>query len=252
MIQRIVKITCLHVKNFEREITMKNVCLIALILAACACFAQPTQANVITMGLDLNYTFSGTNPESAVSPWLTAQFADGPSGSVVVTLIATNLTNNEFVGGLKQNGNANDGWYLNLDPNLNPSLLSFSSPVKTGAFNDPAISAGANTYKADGDGYYDILVSFPEWDGLSTRFTAGDSYQFTVTSSQVPLTVDSFACKSILSATGYYTAAHVQSIGSGSNSGWIAATSVPEPATFVLAALGIAGMGLLYQRRSKI
>jgi hypothetical protein len=229
---------------------MKTFSYTALIAVICVCFASPVQAGMITMDMDLSYTFSGTPPTSTVLPWLTAQFEDGLSGSVIITLTATHLTGDEFVGGLAQNGNVNKGWYLNLDPNLDPGLLSFGSPVKTGSFADPAIVAGANAYKADGDGNYDILVGFPEWDGAATRFGAGESYQFTVTSSQGSLTADSFAFRSNPVATGYYTAAHVQGICTGTGSGWIAATTVvPEPTSLVLMVMGIAGM-LLYWRRS--
>jgi hypothetical protein len=229
---------------------MKNVRLLTLILAACACFVQPTQANVITMAMDLNYAFSGTPPESTVLPWLTAQFDDhGGQGSVTLTLTAAHLTGTEFAS----------EWDLNLDPTLNPTQLTFSSPVKVGSFTDPDISTGVNLQaaKADGDGYFDILFGFHTNDGTATHFDAGDSYQITVAGIST-LKASSFAFRSSSNKNqdlndGYYSAAHVQSIGTGSNSGWIAATTVvPEPATIVLAAFGIAGMVLFYRRRSKI
>jgi hypothetical protein len=195
--------------------------------------------------MDLNHAFSGTGPASAVLPWLTVQFDDhGSSGSVTVTLKAANLTSAEFVS----------GWYLNLDPALDPTALVFSAPVKTGAFDDPSVGTGVNAYKADGDGYFDILFGFAAYDGLPTRFGAGDSYQITV--SGIPtLSASSFSYKSNPPATGYYSAAHVQAIGADSLSGWISATSaneVPEPAAFVLAMIGIAGMLPLFRRSAKI
>jgi hypothetical protein len=230
---------------------MKNFYFTALICVASACFPWPVQANFITMEMDLNYAFSGIPPESTVMPWLTARFDDhGSSGSVTITLTASHLTGTEYAS----------EWDLNLDPALNPTQLTFdiAHASKVGVFADPDISTGVSfqAAKADGDGFYDILFGFQTSDGTSTHFDAGDSYQITVAG--IPtLNANSFAYRSSTQKgqdlnDGYYSAAHVQSIGSGSNSGWIAATSVvPEPATLVLASLGMAGMMLFYQRRSK-
>jgi hypothetical protein len=210
--------------------------------------------------MDLNGPF-GTytkTPESTVLPWLTAQFADGPSGSVIVTLTASHLTGGEFVDGLRD-GIGNDGWYLNLDPRLDPTLLTFSSPVKTGSFGDPMVNKGADAYKADGDGYYDILVSFPAGNVGDDRFGPAESCQFTVTyggtGSLTPSSFDylSTSKKGQDKQDGYLSAAHVQGIYVGptpadTTSCWIA--PVPEPSTWVLAVLGTAGMTLYYRRRS--
>lgn len=221
---------------------MRHYCFSTLMCAVFACLGMPARAGIITM--DLNHTFSGIGPASGVLPWLNAQFDDhGSLGSVTITLSASHLTGTEYVS----------GWYVNLDPAMDPTALVFSAPVKTGAFDDPSVGTGVNAYKADGDGHFDILFGFATYDGAPTRFGAGDSCQITV--SGIPtLSASSFSYKSNPPATGYYSAAHVQAIGADSLSGWISATSaneVPEPAAFVPVIFGIAGMLPLLRRSAK-
>ena len=72
--------------------------VVVLLFAATLSFAS-------TVPLDLGYTFSGTAPDGT-SPWLTATFDDeGSAGSVMLTLNAGNLIDNEFVS----------NWYLNFN-----------------------------------------------------------------------------------------------------------------------------------------
>ncbi|HSW46545.1 MAG TPA: PEP-CTERM sorting domain-containing protein [Phycisphaerae bacterium] len=181
--------------------------------------------------------FSGGTPPSGSPPWLTATFDDGGgSGLVVMTLIATNLTGDEFVS----------GWYLNLSPTLSPASLIFSAPTKVGSFTTPGISKGVNQFKADGDGKYDILFSFATSGGASSRFTSGDSIRYTVTGI-ASLTENDFDVLSFpAGGHGPFTmAAHVQGIGpGGALSGWVA---TPEPMTSALLILG--SLGFLRRRR---
>jgi hypothetical protein len=187
-------------------------------------------AAVITKLADFEFS-SGTSPAGA-APWLTVRFDDGGgSGSVTLTFEATNLVGTEFVSGL----------YLNVDPAINPGSLSFSSPVKTGSFTTPTISRGTNSYKADGDGYFDILLSFSTSSSSSNRFDGSNALSYTITG-PASLTAASF---DFLSSSGgkpgYPIAAHVQGIGHcGSYSGWV--TAAPEPASLSLLALSALGM----------
>jgi hypothetical protein len=203
--------------------------------------ASQATAKLITLGSD--FEFSGaTPPASLTPPWLTTTFDDGGgTGSVVLTLTATDLTASEFVS----------GWYLNLDPALDVSSLVFSSPTKVGSFTNPAISLSTNAFKADGDGKYDILLEFDVSAGVANRFTAGDSVSYTITGIAT-LTADSFNFLS-LPAGGhgpYIHAEHVQGIGSESLSGWVSGDElppIPEPATMSLLAVG--SLALLRRRR---
>lgn len=203
-------------------------------------WAAPAVASVIMMQSSLE--FSGETIPVGSPPWLTATFQDIPSGSVQFTLFTTNLTANEFVS----------NYFFNLDPALAPGQLVFSAPTKVGSFDSPSISTGVDSFKADGDGYFDVNLGFRVSDGLSTRFTAGDSVSYTI--SGIPgLSAWSFAFTSTHDGSpGIFSdAAHVQGIGSGGLSGWVASSEiveiVPEPTVLGLLALG--GLALIRRRR---
>jgi hypothetical protein len=207
---------------------------LALLLMATTAF----EATGAVVTFQASYEFSGGTAPTGAPPWLTASFDDhGATGSVTMTLTATNLTGNEFVS----------GWYLNLSPALNPGDLVFSSPTKIGSFTDPTVGLGADLFKADGDGSYDILLSFLTSDGLSSRFSAGDSVSYVITGIS-SLTASSFDCLGVEeSGAGYGPfpmAAHVQGIGPDSASGWV---TVPEPACICLLLLG--GLAAMRRRR---
>lgn len=194
-----------------------------------------TQATII--GYALSVEFSGATPPEGVAPWLTATFDDANTpGSVELTLEATNLTDKEFVF----------EWSFNLDPALDPNMLVFSSPSKTGAFADPVINTGADAFKADGDGLFDVRIDFSNGGGSNNRFGVGETAVYTITG--IPgLTAGSF---DFLSAPAgghgpFPTVAHVGGIGESDDySGWI---TVPEPTSLCL--LAGAGVALIRRRR---
>ncbi len=211
-----------------------------LVLSVCACIlglgTSAAMGGIVTYGLNVEYA-GDTPPEgSTPPPWLTAEFDDqGTAGSVVLTMTATNLVKSEAV----------KVWMFNLDPNMDPNDLVFSAPTKTGTFTDPTIGLGANTFKADGDGYFDINVAFDNSDGADNRFGASEEVSYTITG-VAELMADSFYYVSAPDGAGtglYPTAAHVISI--GLNSGWV---TVPEPCTLSL--LGAGALLMLNRRRS--
>ena len=204
--------------------------------------AAEARATVITF--QDSFEFSGGTAPVGSPPWLITTFDDGgTTGSVTMTLTltATNATGSEFVG----------RYFFNLDPLLDPNQLTFSDPSKVGSFTDPMISLGANSFKADGGGYFDIKLDFATSGGAASRFTSGDSVSYTITGPS--LTADSFNFLSQQHGGQgtYFDAAHIQAIGPNSLSGWdtiLPPVPVPEPACVSLLVLG--GLaGILRRRR---
>jgi hypothetical protein len=172
-----------------------------------------------------------TNPP----PWLNATFDDGGSaGTVDLTITALGLTAGEKVAGV----------YFNLDPVLNPALLAFSAPTKTGTFENPTISKGLNGFKADGDGFYDILIAFNN-DGATKAFNGGEAVKYTITLASLTANSFDFVSAPDGGEGEYKTAAHLQSLGTCGNSAWV---TTPEPATICL--LGLGALSLLRRKRS--
>ncbi|MHC4636075.1 MAG: PEP-CTERM sorting domain-containing protein [Planctomycetota bacterium] len=205
-------------------------CFIVIITCLCS---LPASATIVSF--DLSFIFEGPGVPTNPPPWMIATFDDGGTlGTVDLTISAPGLDgDNEKCAGI----------YFNLDPDLDPTLLAFSDPTKTGTFDDPIINRGANGHKADGDGYYDIRLDFGP-DGSTRAFNGGDVVQYTITLAS--LTANSF---DFLSKTGggtgpFQAAAHLLSLGATQESAWI---TTPEPATIFL--FGLGALTLLRKRK---
>ncbi len=199
-------------------------------------------ADIVTF--DLSVEFSSATPPAGSGPWLSATFTDDPSNSnnVLLDLSATNLTGVEFVS----------KWLFNLDPALDAAGLVFSDEAdKTPGL----IELGDDAFKADGDGWFDIKMS---WDGLNgaNPFGAGANYSATIALSDgaggfLDLDAQDFSFLSTgegNSRDGLFTAAHVQGIGtSGEESGWV---TVPAPGASLLGMLGLSLVGGVKRRLS--
>jgi hypothetical protein len=198
--------------------------------------------------LGANFEFSGGSaPASGTTPWIQAQFSDVSPGTVELTLSTPNLTGSEFVS----------DWDLNIDASFNPANLTFTLSGNPDSITLPTtpIPTGIDSFKADGDGLYDIKFAFST-AGNSVRFTGGKSISYTITSSQPGLSASLF---NVLSTPAgghgpYLMAAHVQNTptiivkGNTVNSGWIAPLApVPEPSTIIL--LGLAAFGFAFAWR---
>ena len=198
-----------------------------VIFLMCTFAAEDANGGTLTLGMMREY--SGGDPPEGATPWITATFDDGGiAGTVDLTLATTNLTGTEFVG----------EWLFNLDPTLDPMLLSFSTISSVGSFTPPSINTGVDEYKAGGDGLFDLQFEFATSNAGNGRFDSGDS--LVVEISGIPtLTAASFDFLSTPKGSSngpFVTVAHIQAIGTdGEGSGWVTA---PEPSSALLSAMG--------------
>jgi len=210
-----------------KALRMKNtlVTLLALLLTLGSFFfAGFAGAAIVTFQLD--YEFSGATPPSGLTPWLTATFDDqDSSGSVELTMAATNLTDAEHV----------KGWYFNFAGDLTTLSFSYDSAADVEA---ASINTGTDAFKADGDGFFDILFVFANGD-----FREGEESVYSITGTGI--TADSF---DFFSAPGdgngsWTTAAHIGGIGPCDQySGWVGGNSVPIPGALWLLGSGLIGL----------
>jgi hypothetical protein len=197
-------------------------------------FLWTSQAQAETLSFALGTTYSADSvPPANAPPWLTATFDDhGTSGTVTLEIEPKNLSITEFIGAC----------YFNLDSAMDPNLLQFGALQKTGSFADPTIlHVAQDSYKADGDGKYDILFAFAENE--QARFNGGDKLRVDITG--IGLWASSFDLLSKpAGGNGPFTvAAHLQGIvvpGEPNGSAWIA---TPEPSTLVPLIVGVLGLG---------
>lgn len=220
--------------------------MIPMVIAAALLWSTNLFAATIDMGMD--FTFSGTSPSSPTTPWSNARYQDNGDGSVNLTLTNPNLTGTENAVGI----------YLNFNPALDVTKLQFSVVSSSGSFTLPSSpSLGENGFKADGDGFYDILINFASGGNTSQTFVHGDSLTYKINYTSA-ISASDFEYKSAMGggAGTYYAAAHVQNTGAGNGSGWIGATNfvvVPEASTGIAVGLflafGAAGSLLRQARR---
>lgn len=203
-------------------------------IASLALAAGGQGALAATYSYVFSAEFSGGTPPDATPPWATLSFSD-VAGGVSLSLSLSNLVAPESVKGFYFNFGANPG------DATTTSRLSGLSFTPTGGDAATSINTGLNSYKADGDGYFDIRFNYPPGGG----FDAGDQSLYLISGSSV-----SAADFNFQSLTGggngvWYAAMHVQNTGSSNGaSGWVGASvsPIPEPRSY---AMLLAGLGLL-------
>jgi len=221
------------------------------VFASITLVATPARAGLLTFNYDNE--FSGATAPEGSDPWLTAVFNDDPDGNgtvdtaVQLTLSGSGLTDAEFVS----------GWYFNLNPAYDPTLLTFSDVDVSDVGSVSVSNEEPDFYKADGDGKYDFLFTLPE---SGDRFTSGDTLVFDIGGIGGLTALDFNYLSAPAGGNGpFLSAAHVQGIGpSNSLSGWINPTGdtpditeVPEPASLLLLASGIAAGGRHLRKRNR-
>ena len=212
------------------------------ILVLLCCAATAAQASIV---YDFNTEFSGGTAPSGPAPWLVATFSDTSTpGQVLLTVTTSGLSSSSKIGGL----------YFNLDPNLNPNDLSFQSlNGAAGTAGDSSLQLGENAFMADGDGKYDILISYAT--SGSKIFSGGDTSSFDITYSGSG-TFDAQSFDFLSSPAGghgpFYAAAHVLDTSPSGGSGWLAPVpTVPLPPSLPLLAAGLFGFAALTARKSR-
>jgi hypothetical protein len=230
---------------------------LTVFLSFCFLILGSLQAQATILTLELDYLFCGAREPAGTAPWLVATFDDKDTpGSVELNLSSEGLVGNEYV----------DRWHFNLDPLLDPALLSIEADEGNAISATEIIRRGNNekapNLRAASSGYYDIVFDFTNENSSNgpSKFNEDLSLNYTI-SGIVSLSALSFDFLSI-PAVGqdkgpFVSAAHVLWIDThnAESAGWIAdkngGTVVPEPATMLLLGSGLIGLGAFRGRLGK-
>lgn len=227
----------------------------SLLLLAMVFYFEKANGSGIIYNFDTVFGASSVAP-SGSAPWVQATFQD-VTGGVLLTVNNVNLTSSEFVNMM----------YFNLNTNMDPTMLSFALQSTNGAFTIPtpttfvqgAQVGGQNGNKADGDGYFDVLLNFAQSGTDSERFNAGESVSYLISGITGLTAMDFGYLSQGGGSSDYYAAAHIQGTGNGQKSAWVAPSEIvtvpvpePAPAALLAASMGFWALLRLRSQRAKI
>ena len=212
-------------------------------LAVVAFLAVGT-VNAATLQLDFDVSFGDPlDPDTAApdgdGPWLTALFDDGgTTGSVTLTLTVADTIGIAEVTQV----------YLNVDDAIGGTNLTIIPNGGTGPAAN-SIGQGTDAFKADADGWYDILFDLPV---SGNTFDAGETLIYDITATGLVASSFNFlSTPDLVDPNGpFLGAAKFQSTGEfGEQSDWVGA--VPVPATVWLFGSGLLGLvGIARRKKS--
>jgi hypothetical protein len=196
--------------------------------------------------LDTKINGTAANRNDITQPYVTATFHTVSTGTVTITVSASNLINNgtttEFIR----------SFLFNVTPTINPDTLTFaetSGPTTVIHTAGSTGETGGNNVKG---GRFDVLFSYAV--NALTSGAGNTPAVYTVTAAGI--TAESFEFFSSNPSPGfggpYLAAVDIAGIpGSASGSiGSLTATPVPEPTSLALVGLGL-GLALAVIRRSR-
>jgi hypothetical protein len=219
------------------ETLFRRLTLVLAIVVGLA-YAPAALADVTFNFLPVN-TFSGTAPAGTLS----ATFSDVTGG--VQLVITSNLANGE-------NLDPNKALYLNINPSLDGQLsdLGFALTANTGFSQAASVQTGADGFKADGDGVYDILFTYT----MSTKaFTTGESQTYLISDSAGTIHASDFnflsTCDTGCGTGGWLAAIHVQNTpNGGSGSAYVGGVVPDGGVTLVLLGSVLVGVETLRRK----
>ena len=118
----------------------------------------PPAAHASAITFQLSTVFSGATPSGSPTVTLT-----DTAGGVEVSVSSFPLSGTEFI----------DDIYLNYTGDVSLLTATYQSGVVANN-----ILFSPNAYKADGDGYFDILIDYPPPPGNAGTFTADQTSQY--------------------------------------------------------------------------